>query len=61
MALGRIVFVALAVSVALTTSVWGTDRVDNPPGPRGGPGTNWENPPGPIGGRGASPDVRACP
>jgi hypothetical protein len=32
------------------------DRDDNPPGPRGGPGTNWENPPGPRGGPGASPD-----
>jgi hypothetical protein len=27
----------------------------NPPGPRGGPGTNWHNPPGPRGGPGASP------
>jgi len=32
------------------------DADDNPPGPRGGRGTNWENPPGPAGGRGASPD-----
>ena len=32
------------------------DPDDNPPGPRGGPGTNWENPPGPRGGPGASPD-----
>jgi hypothetical protein len=31
---------------------------DNPPGPLGGPGTNWENPPGPAGGPGASPDRR---
>lgn len=30
----------------------------NPPGPLGGPGTNWENPPGPAGGLGASPDRR---
>ncbi len=29
---------------------------NNPPGPAGGPGTNWENPPGPIGGPGASPN-----
>ena len=36
---------------------WG-DRDNNPPGPRGGPGTNWENPPGPRGGPGASPDRR---
>ena len=34
------------------------DRDDNPPGPAGGPGTNWENPPGPVGGPGASPDRR---
>ena len=34
------------------------DRDDNPPGPRGGPGTNWENPPGPAGGPGASPNRR---
>lgn len=32
------------------------DRDDNPPGPVGGRGTNWENPPGPRGGPGASPD-----
>ena len=24
------------------------DRDNNPPGPAGGPGTNWENPPGPA-------------
>lgn len=34
------------------------DRDNNPPGPRGGPGTNWENPPGPRGGPGASPDPK---
>jgi len=34
------------------------DRDNNPPGPKGGAGTNWENPPGPKGGKGASPDVR---
>ena len=34
------------------------DKDDNPPGPAGGPGTNWENPPGPAGGPGASPDRR---
>ena len=32
------------------------DLDDNPPGKRGGPGTNWENPPGPRGGPGKSPD-----
>lgn len=34
------------------------DKDNNPPGPRGGPGTNWENKPGPQGGPGASPDKR---
>ncbi len=34
------------------------DRDNNPPGPKGGKGTNWENPPGPQGGAGASPDRR---
>lgn len=29
-------------------------RRNNPPGARGGPGTNWQNPPGPRGGPGAS-------
>lgn len=28
---------------------------NNPPGPKGGLGTNWKNPPGPKGGPGASP------
>jgi hypothetical protein len=32
------------------------DKDNNPPGPAGGAGTNWENPPGPRGGPGASPD-----
>ncbi|MGQ0800390.1 MAG: hypothetical protein ACT4NL_09800 [Pseudomarimonas sp.] len=34
------------------------DRDDNPPGPRGGAGSNWENPRGWRGGPGASPDHR---
>ena len=34
----------------------GKDRDNNPPGPRGGRGTNWENRPGPAGGPGASPN-----
>lgn len=40
------------------STAWARDRDNNPPGPRGGPGTNWENPPGPRGGPGASPDRR---
>lgn len=34
------------------------DQDNNPPGPKGGPGTNWENKPGLQGGAGASPDYR---
>lgn len=34
------------------------DRDNNPPGPAGGRGTNWENPPGWKGGPGKSPDYR---
>ena len=34
------------------------DRDNNPPGAKGGAGTNWENPPGPQGGAGAGPDRR---
>ena len=34
------------------------DHDGNPPGPAGGPGTNWENPPGWKGGPGATPDRR---
>lgn len=34
------------------------DPDDNPPGPKGGEGTNWENPPGRAGGYRASPDKR---
>lgn len=34
------------------------DRDNNPPGPAGGRGTNWENPPGWRGGPGTSPDYR---
>ena len=33
-----------------TGSAGAWDRNYNPPGPRGGPGSNWENPPGPAGG-----------
>ena len=37
------------------------DDDSNPPGRRGGRGTNWENPPGWRGGPGASPDrYRRC-
>jgi hypothetical protein len=54
-------FAALMIALPLSI-LWAVrplcahDHDNNPPGPRGGPGTNWENPPGPAGGPGASPD-----
>ncbi|MGE0666973.1 MAG: hypothetical protein AB7O49_10495 [Sphingomonadales bacterium] len=48
--------VGTLASMALTFPASARDRDDNPPGPAGGPGTNWENPPGPRGGPGTSPD-----
>ena len=42
------------------SACWRRDRDGNPPGPAGGPGTNWENPPGPAGGPGASPNRNFC-
>lgn len=47
---------ALVLAAAFSLPALAYDRDNNPPGPRGGPGTNWENPPGPDGGPGASPD-----
>ncbi|MEJ2621808.1 MAG: hypothetical protein P8163_16600 [Candidatus Thiodiazotropha sp.] len=52
------VFVLAVMFVLSTTAALAKDKDDNPPGPVGGPGTNWENPPGPEGGPGASPDRR---
>ena len=46
------IFIALLAAAPAMARDWD----NNPPGPRGGPGTNWENPPGPRGGPGASPD-----
>jgi len=46
-----------AKKVRSMTSCPRRDCDNNPPGPKGGPGTNWENPPGKLGGPGASPDV----
>lgn len=49
--------IAILLLAASALSACATyDNDDNPPGPMGGPGTNWENPPGPAGGPGASPD-----
>jgi hypothetical protein len=52
----------LALGVALAAGpVWAWDRDGNPPGPAGGPGSNWENPPGPRGGPGTSPNRHVIP
>ena len=53
----------MTVSAALFALAMGgvadaRDRDNNPPGPVGGRGTNWENPPGPVGGPGTSPNRR---
>ena len=53
----RTVFVLFAAA-ALALPRPSAAQDDNPPGWRGGPGTNWENPPGWRGGPGASPDRR---
>ncbi|MCV0413838.1 MAG: RcnB family protein [Brevundimonas sp.] len=48
-----------ALSVAIAAATLATTAVaqdGNPPGGRGGRGTNWENPPGAKGGPGTSPD-----
>jgi hypothetical protein len=45
-----------ALVLGLAAPVFAIDRDDNPPGPAGGPGTNWANPPGPRGGPGACPN-----
>lgn len=47
-----------ALALCFAMPAFAIDRDNNPPGPAGGPGTNWENPPGPVGGPGASPDRR---
>ncbi len=49
---------ALAVAGGVSARDRPHDHDGNPPGPAGGPGTNWENPPGWRGGPGASPDTR---
>jgi len=57
---GKVTIAALAAALLLSPfgEAFAHDRDNNPPGPRGGAGTNWENPPGPRGGPGASPDRR---
>lgn len=54
------VFAALiASSLVFSLPSEARDKDNNPPGPRGGKGTNWENPRGPKGGPGASPNRKA--
>ena len=48
--------IILAVLSFGAASAVARDFDNNPPGPLGGPGTNWENPPGPVGGWGTSPN-----
>ena len=43
---------------AISIPALAADADNNPPGPAGGRGTNWENRPGPQGGPGAGPDQR---
>ena len=53
-----LVTVSLVSFTLVGTAMATTDSDNNPPGSKGGVGTNWENPPGPQGGPGASPDHR---
>ncbi|MCU7937161.1 MAG: hypothetical protein KZQ99_20195 [Candidatus Thiodiazotropha sp. (ex Dulcina madagascariensis)] len=52
MPMGFKILTVVLVPTFLTGTALAVDRDDNPPGPKGGPGTNWENPPGPVGGPG---------
>ena len=53
--MNKILAVAVAALIGTATLATTADAHRwNPPGPRGGPGTNWHNPPGPRGGPGAS-------
>ena len=55
---GMIVATLLALTVAGAADARNGRHDNNPPGPVGGQGTNWENPPGWKGGPGTSPDRR---
>jgi hypothetical protein len=50
---GSLCLLAVLV-IGLSPALAHPHRRWNPPGSRGGPGTNWHNPPGPWGGPGAS-------
>ena len=59
---GLLVFLAvLVIALFAFGTSWAKDKDNNPPGPKGGPGTNWENPPGAAGGPGVSPDKKIPP
>ncbi len=58
MKLNALVLAAIAATALSATPALAHDRDGNPPGWRGGPGSNWENPPGWRGGPGVSPDRR---
>ena len=48
----------LLIAMSMPLVAVAQDQDNNPPGAKGGPGTNWENPKGPEGGPGASPNQR---
>ena len=52
----RSISIGILAALLSAAPAMARDWDNNPPGPRSGPGTNWENPPGPRGGPGASPD-----
>ena len=52
----RFDFIFAVLTAALAFPAMAADVDNNPPGPAGGAGSNWENRPGPQGGPGASPD-----
>lgn len=52
--LGVAMAALIAVASVAVVAADAEARKWNPPGPRGGHGTNWKNPPGPAGGPGAS-------
>jgi len=54
--MGMIAATLLALAATGTADARNGRHDNNPPGPAGGPGTNWENPPGWKGGPGTSPD-----
>jgi len=56
---GWLFFAAFIFLMVASATSYAKDVDNNPPGAKGGPGTNWENPPGPVGGPGASPNRKS--